>query len=56
MNDIVGRTSFFSIELSEILESDLDNCGKWLAILKLIDNTCHYCWDGDSKCQCWNDE
>lgn len=25
-------------------------------ILKIIESTCHYCWDGDRNCQCWNDE
>jgi len=25
-------------------------------VLMAIDETCTHCWDGDSNCQCWNDE
>lgn len=25
-------------------------------VLKIIDNTCHHCWDNERGCQCWNDE
>jgi len=25
-------------------------------VLKVIDTTCHSCWDADKKCNCWRDE
>jgi len=25
-------------------------------VLKILDDTCSYCQDGDSDCQCWNEE
>ena len=27
-----------------------------LMILDIVDDTCLHCFDGDSYCQCWNDE
>ncbi len=25
-------------------------------VITTIDRTCNHCWDGLSRCQCWNDE
>ena len=25
-------------------------------ILVAVFSTCHYCWDNDAGCHCWNDE
>ena len=29
---------------------------KVLGVLNIISNSCKSCFDGDYKCQCWNDE
>lgn len=47
-------------EYKTVLDKKLEEKGfeasQIIDIKEVIGDTCHYCWDGDSRCQCWNDE
>jgi len=42
--------------LVEKLRAEFFNDEAVVSILEIINSTCSQCWDGDSSCQCWNDE
>ena len=46
-----GGENLFVHRLREIFGDD-----QIVLILKIIDSTCHECWDDTNDCQCWNDE
>ena len=39
-------------ELRELLDTDEDVAN----VLLILEDTCTKCWDGSSRCQCWNDK
>lgn len=48
-----GTTNVKLVRDLRVLEPDET---KLLKILRVINNTCSYCHDGDEKCVCWRDE
>jgi hypothetical protein len=40
------------LKLGKIIQDD----AMLADVLDIISSTCNHCWDGDNRCQCWNDE
>lgn len=47
-----SNTSYFRAKLADCgLNNEQIN-----KVMAAIDTTCHYCWQAEDTCQCWNDE
>ena len=41
--------------IQRLIDNGLDPLDALVAV-RVVDETCRYCWNADKGCQCWNDE
>jgi hypothetical protein len=55
--DVERRKKLIETKYKDLPEEEKDKDREQAdKILKALNNTCPFCEDGDSSCQCWNDD